>query len=113
LEAHRAESENPTVTEPLGDRHPYVGAHVLYVESYPHGGPVVPVDRAAIVTEVAPEPDTDRVGLIVFNPLGLIHKPLVHNGVERHDGDIGVDHTGEEIPARSYRGGTWHWSATP
>ena len=41
----------------------------------------------------------------MFNPEGL----YLSRDVTFHAGDIGHDNTGEEIPARSYRGGTWHW----
>lgn len=48
--------------------------------------------------------EDDACALVVENPTGLFF-----NTCSYHEGDIGHDHTGVEIPSRSYRGGTWHW----
>lgn len=109
LEAHQQESE-PIMAEPTTDRHPRIGDPVLYTEAYNVPGGPVAAERAAFVTEVDPN-DPDKVGLRVLNPLGDINKPLAHGGVDRHDGDPGVDAAGEPVPGLSYRGGTWHWPA--
>jgi len=94
---------------------PSVGRIVHYVSYGTPGGEYKSECRAAIVTEVGGligthftiEHDSDEqaLGLCVLNPAGL----FFNQGVIYHEGDTGHDHAGEEIPARSYRGGTWHW----
>jgi hypothetical protein len=92
---------------------PSVGRTVHYVSYGTPGGEYKSECRAAIVTEVGevwvPEdqepPEGTPVGLAVLNPSGM----FFNRGVMQHEGDTGSDHSGEEIPAKSYRGGTWHW----
>lgn len=87
---------------------PTIGCMVRYVSYGTPGGEYKPAERAAIITEVDPD-NTERVGLCVINPTGLFFRSLADGGCELHEGDVGHDHTGAEIPDRSYRGGTWHW----
>ena len=92
---------------------PSVGRIVHYVSYGTPGGEYGSECRAAVVTEVGevwvPDgqrvPDGTPVGLCVLNPTGQ----FFNRGVMYHEGDVGHDHAGDEIPARSYRGGTWHW----
>lgn len=79
---------------------PSVSRMVHYVARGSADGVYPPACRAAVITEVDEYQPGD-----VFNPEGL-HFP---KGVLFHEGDIGHDHTGAEVPERSYRGGTWHW----
>ena len=95
---------------------PSVGRIVHYVS---HGTPVradgsqayASECRAAIVTEVSERHTSSggvmmpQVGLCVLNPTGQFFS----QGVSHHEGDTGHDHTGAELSAKSYRGGTWHW----
>lgn len=89
---------------------PSVGRIVHYVSYGTPGGEYKSECRAAVVTEVpallSEQPnDGTAAGLCVLNPEGMFFK----QGVPYHEGDTGHDHAGEEIPARSYPGGTWHW----
>jgi hypothetical protein len=90
---------------------PSVSRIVHYVSYGTPGGEYESKCRAAIVTEVSREHTSSngtlmpKVGLCVLNPSGLFFNADVHY----HDGDTGHDHAGAEIPAKSYRGGTWHW----
>lgn len=89
---------------------PSVGRVVHYVSYGTPGGEYRSECRAAIITEVpallAEQPnDGATVGLCVLNPAGQ----FFNREVPYHEGDIGRDHAGAEIPARSYRGGSWHW----
>lgn len=90
---------------------PYIGAVVHYVSYGTPGGEYKSECRAAIVTEV---PGTfasadgvlgPKVGLCVLSPAGQ----FFDHDVQYHEGNPGHDHTGTEIPARSYHGGSWHW----
>jgi hypothetical protein len=89
---------------------PSVGRIVHYVSYGTPGGEYKSECRAAIITEV-PEllsegPNGDNtVGLCVLNPAGQ----FFNREVPYHEGDIGHDHAGAEIPQRSYQGGSWHW----
>jgi hypothetical protein len=85
---------------------PSVGRIVHYVSFGTPGGEYRSECRAAIITEVpggVANPQT--AGLCVLNPTGM----FFNRTVPYHEGDTGRDHAGEEIPARSYPGGTWHW----
>jgi hypothetical protein len=92
---------------------PSVGRIVHYVSYGTPGGEYASECRAAIITAVdqyqPPQQDNGEfighVDLCVLNPTGLFFNRSVYH----HEGDVGHDHTGTEIPARSYRGGTWHW----
>jgi hypothetical protein len=91
---------------------PSVGRIVHYVSYGTPGGEYKSECRAAIITETldfAPgsweESRAGEVGLCVLNPTGQ----FFNRGVPYHEGDTGRDHAGEEIAARSYRGGSWHW----
>lgn len=87
---------------------PSVGRIVHYVSYGTPGGEYGSECRAAIVTEVDAIHQLDgstSVGLCVLNPEGMFFK----RGMHYHEGDIGRDHAGAEIPQRSYPGGTWHW----
>ena len=92
---------------------PSTGSTVHYVSYGTPGGEYKSECRAAIITEVSgdaipvgPElTGPDVVGLCVLNPTGL----FFNRSVPYHEGDTGHDHTGAEIPAKSYRGGSWHW----
>jgi hypothetical protein len=87
---------------------PSVGRIVHYVSYGTPGGEYASECRAAVVTEVDPvlQPEgTMSVGLCVLNPAGQFFNRHVHY----HEGDVGHDHTGVEIPERAYRGGSWHW----
>jgi len=96
---------------------PSVGRIVHYVS---HGTPVradgsqafTSQCRAAIVTAgpyLVPgtfeTPGDWALSLCVLNPEGM----FFNQNVFYHEGDTGHDHTGAEIPAKSYRGGSWHW----
>lgn len=87
----------------MTDQKPSVGRVVHYVSYGTPGGEYRSECRAAIVTNVA-NADLGMVNLCVMNPTGLFF-----NASSYHEGDIGHDHTGAEIPERSYSGGTWHW----
>lgn len=91
---------------------PSVCRWVHYVSYGTPGGEYTSQCRAAVITEVADpnfgEGET-RVGLAVVNPTGLFFHSLADGGCDYHAGDVGHDHTGAEIPQRSYPGGTWHW----
>ena len=91
---------------------PSVGRIVHYTSYGTPGGEYRSECRAAVVTAVdeyqATGDDGQFVGhvdLCVLNPTGM----FFNRGVHYHEGDVGHDHAGEEIPAKSYRGGTWHW----
>lgn len=87
---------------------PSIGRIVHYVSYGTPGGEYKSECRAAIVTHVhATDPEDDGIytALCVLNPEGM----FFNQGVPYHEGDIGHDHAGAEIPARSYRGGSWHW----
>lgn len=100
---------------------PSVGRVVHYVSYGTPGGEYASKCRAAMVTglgEPLPYPvhgdgiddlgpgDAQLADLCVLNPTGMFFR----EGVPQHEGDAGHDHTGAEVPARSYRGGTWHWA---
>jgi hypothetical protein len=91
---------------------PSVGRIVHYVSYGTPGGEYKSECRAAIVTagpHLVPgtflEAGGEAVSLCVLNPEGM----FFNGGVLFHEGDTGRDHTGAEIPERSYRGGSWHW----
>lgn len=84
---------------------PAVGDTVHYVSYGTPGGEYKSECRAAIVTEVPEVADPETIGLCVLNPTGQ----FFNRAVPYHGGDTGHDHTGAEIPERSYPGGTWHW----
>lgn len=99
---------------------PSVGRIVHYVSYGTPGGEYKSECRAAVITghgELLPYPthgdgpddlgpdDGELVDLCVLNPTGM----FFNQGVPQHEGDIGHDHSGAEIGARSYPGGTWHW----
>ena len=87
---------------------PSAGLIVHYVSYGTPGGEYRSECRAAVVTEVDAIRQMDgsqSVGLCVLNPSGM----FFNRGVHYHEGGTGRDHAGEEIPARSYPGGTWHW----
>jgi hypothetical protein len=85
---------------------PTVGRVVHYVSYGTPGGEYKSECRAAVVTEVpAGVADPQTIGLCVLNPTGQ----FFNRSVPYHEGDTGHDHAGEEIPERSYRGGSWHW----
>lgn len=85
---------------------PSVGRIVHYVSYGTPGGEYRSECRAAIVAAVPrPLADSQAVDLVVLNPTGM----FFNQRCERHDGDTGHDHSGAEIDALSYRGGTWHW----
>jgi hypothetical protein len=83
---------------------PSVGRIVHYVSYGTPGGEYKSECRAAVVTEVQDDPQAS-VGLCVLNPTGQ----FFNRAVPYHDGDTGHDHAGDEIAAKSYRGGSWHW----
>jgi hypothetical protein len=90
---------------------PQLGDLVHYVSYGTPRGEYKSVCRAAYVTEgphLIPgtfnEPGGEALSLCVLNPTGQ----FFNQHVLRHDGDIGHDHAGTEIPAKSYQGGTWH-----
>ena len=87
---------------------PSVVQLVHYVSYGTPGGEYKSQCRAAVVSEVDPH-DSSRIGLVALNPTGLFFHALADGGCSYHEGDIGEDHTGAEVPARSYHGGTWHW----
>ncbi len=87
---------------------PSVGRIVHYVSYGTPGGEYKSECRAAVVTEVDAIHQLDgstSVGLCVLNPSGM----FFNRGVLYHEGDTGHDHAGQEVTARSYPGGTWHW----
>ena len=87
---------------------PSVGRIVHYVSFGTPGGEYKSECRAAVVTEVDPFVNMDgsqHVGLCVLNPTGQ----FFNRAVPYHEGDTGHDHAGDEIRAKSYRGGSWHW----
>jgi hypothetical protein len=85
---------------------PSVGRIVHYVSYGTPGGEYASECRAAVVTETSLNPELpDVVSMFVMNPEGI----FLSRGVPYHEGDPGHDHTGEQVPALSYRGGTWHW----
>ena len=89
---------------------PSVGRIVHYVSYGTPGGEYTSECRAAIITEVpallAGHAATGiPVSLCVLNPSGQ----FFNRSVPYHEGDTGHDHAGEEIAAKSYRGGSWHW----
>lgn len=86
---------------------PSVGSIVHYVSYGTPGGEYTAQCRAAIIAGVPSavwQGDEQPVDLVVLNPTGLFF-----NTCNYHEGDIGHDHTGAEIPDRSYSHGTWHW----
>ena len=85
---------------------PSVGRIVHYVSFGTPGGEYKSECRAAIITEVPDVvSDPKTIGLCVLNPTGQ----FFNRSVPYHEGDAGHDHAGDEIPAKSYRGGSWHW----
>lgn len=92
---------------------PSVGRIVHYVSYGTPGGEYTSQCRAAVVTEVELLDSKilggARIGLCVINPTGLFFHSLADGGCRYNEGDVGHDHAGEEIPARSYPGGSWHW----
>lgn len=91
---------------------PSVGRIVHYVSYGTPGGEYRSECRAAIVTAVDDYQDSGasdvhigHVDLCVLNPTGM----FFNRQVMQHNGDVGHDHAGAEIPQRSYPGGTWHW----
>ncbi len=94
----------------MSTQQPSVGRIVHYVSYGTPGGEYTSECRAAVVAAVPAATWQEDLGegqpldLVVLNPMGLFF-----NRAEHHEGDVGHDHAGEEIPARSYRGGTWHW----
>lgn len=86
---------------------PSIGRIVHYQSFGTPGGEYKPECRAAVVTKVwdPPHPDDPEiVELFVMNPSGVFFNRCTYHG-----GDVGHDHEGNEIPARSYPGGSWHW----
>lgn len=85
---------------------------VHYVSYGTPGGEYASACRAAVVTEVSSWVDSEtrqpRVGLVVLNPAGLFFRSLADGGCDYHAGDVGHEHDGFEVAARSYRGGSWH-----
>lgn len=92
------------------EQKPSVGRVVHYVSYGTPGGEYQSECRAAIVAAVPTavwredNGEGQPLDLVVLNPSGLFF-----NRAAYHEGDVGHDHAGEEIPARSYRGGSWHW----
>ena len=91
---------------------PSVGRIVHYVSYGTPAGEYKSECRAAIVTagpHLVPGTFNDAggeaVSLCVLNPEGM----FFNRSVLFHEGDTGRDHAGEEVPERSYRGGSWHW----
>ena len=90
---------------------PSVGRIVHYVSYGTPGGEYRSECRAAIVTAVASGEATFNgvplltVDLAVMNPTGM----FFNQQVDYHEGDVGHDRAGVEVPARSHRGGSWHW----
>lgn len=87
---------------------PSTGRIVHYVSYGTPGGEYKSECRAAVITDVVPiaRGSTEvGVSLCVLNPEGM----FFNRNVPHHEGDTGHDHTGAEVPARSYPGGTWHW----
>jgi hypothetical protein len=84
---------------------PTVGRVVHYVSFGTPGGEYASECRAAVVAGV-PRPlnDAQEIDLVVLNPTGMFFNRCAY-----HEGDVGHDHAGQEIEARSYPGGTWHW----
>lgn len=96
---------------------PSVGRIVHYVSYGTPGGEYRSECRAAVVAGVPvgalPLADSEHAEMwdsdaiicdLVLNPTGLFF-----NRCPYHEGDVGHDASGAEIPARSYHGGTWHW----
>lgn len=83
---------------------PSVGRIVHYQSYGSKGGEYASECRAAIITQVN---GSDFVGLAVLNPTGL----FFHEDVELHEGEEvhTYDLSGDVLPDRLYRGGTWHW----
>jgi hypothetical protein len=87
---------------------PTIGRIVHYVSYGTPAGEYRSECRAAVVTFVPgtfTSPGGGSLSLCVLNPEGM----FFNQGVPYHEGDTGHDHAGDEIPERSYRGGTWHW----
>ena len=99
---------------------PTVGRIVHYVSYGTPGGEYGSECRAAVVTGLGEPlkypvhgdgiddlgPDGAQLAdLCVLNPTGL----FFNQGVPQDEGGTGHDHTGAEIAAKSYHGGTWHW----
>src|SRR5215813_12595435 len=87
---------------------PSVGRIVHYVSYGTPASEYRSECRAAIVAAVpsaAWEDDAQPVDLAVLNSSGM----FFNQRCPYHGGDVAVDHTGEEIAARSYHGGPWHW----
>lgn len=85
----------------MAEQQPSVGRIVHYVSHGTPGGEYTSQCRAAIVTEVDPDPTPARetVGLAVLNPEGFFfnrHCPHSEPELDEHR------HPG-------VRGGTWHW----
>jgi hypothetical protein len=87
---------------------PSVGRIVHYVSYGTPGGEFASECRAAIIAAVPTaiwEGDAQPVDLVVLNPTGM----FFNQRCAYHVGDVGHDQSGQEIEARSYPGGTWHW----
>jgi hypothetical protein len=103
-------NEETAYSEPW--RQPPSVARVVHYVS--HGSPVRPdgtqaypsVCRAAIVTEVTENPDTDdTVGLCVLNPDGMFFQ----HGVRQHEVSAAAPDEEPGGGALNHPGGTWHW----
>lgn len=81
---------------------PSVGRIVHYVSYGTPGGEYTSQCRAAVVTEVCPDPD-GCVGLAVLNPTGLFF--------DRHVEQDELPPPDKIAPGErtAHRGGTWHW----
>ncbi len=82
---------------------PRIGDIVHYRSYGTPGGEFQPLCRAAVVTAVrdhepVPEHGMAYADLAVLNPTGMFFNQ-----------NVAYDHTGAEIPERSYADGTWHW----
>ena len=98
---------------------PSVGRVVRYVSYGTPGGEYASECRAAVITEVAPAPVTDVVGLCVLNPTGqFFNRAVPFNDGAGKPGKAGCDQPHETGPFRycpcgwiepSLVGGTWHW----
>lgn len=92
---------------------PSVGRIVHYVSYGTPGGEYKSECRAAVITAVrdsdpVPEHGVPYVDLFVMNPTGV----FLNQSCRYDQGGVGHDHSGAEIAARSYGGGTWHWPET-
>jgi hypothetical protein len=89
---------------------PSVCRMVHYVSYGTPGGEYGRACRAAVVTEVADDPDADMTaGLAVLNPEGM----FFNRSVAYYEGELlspGETRRGL-CGSREYAGGTWHWPA--